>query len=113
MKALALAFLLIVTSANAADPRYCGEPARTATGEIKRSSSVVKQFRKLHPCPVTGKVDGPCEGWAVDHVIPLASCGCDAVFNLQWLPNTIKSAAGKDAKDRWERLVYVCPVEAD
>jgi hypothetical protein len=108
---LLVALLAISTTAIAADPRYCGEPLRTEAGAIKRSSSVLTQFKRLHPCPSTGKTTGACPGWAIDHVIPLASCGCDAVLNLQWLPNSIKSAAGVDAKDRWERKVYVCPVE--
>ena len=94
-----------------AELRYCGDIVRTATGDIKRSSAVLTAFRKAHPCPVTGKATGACPGWAIDHVIPLASCGCDAVSNLQWLPVGIKTAAGDLAKDRWERKVYSCPVK--
>lgn len=56
--------------------------------------------------PATGQHTGPCKGWAIDHVIPLAVGGCDAVSNLQWLPVEIKSCAGTVCKDRWERKVY-------
>lgn len=104
--------LLMATSAAHAqllplhEPRYCGAPARLADGSIKRRSDVLTAFKKVHPCPSNGQKNGTCPGWAIDHVIPLACGGCDAVGNLQWLPNSIKSAAGVDAKDRWERIIY-------
>jgi hypothetical protein len=111
---LALALALSALSAQALDPlvevRTCGAPARNADGSIKRSSAVLAAFRRANPCPSTGLTTGACPGWALDHVIPLASCGCDAVWNLQWLPNAMKSAAGDLPKDRWERRVYVCKV---
>lgn len=88
------------------DFRYCGAPARTADGSIKRSASVSAAFRKLHPCPSTGLTTGACPNWSMDHVIPLACGGCDAVYNLQWLPNAIKSTSASYSKDRWERLIY-------
>jgi 5-methylcytosine-specific restriction endonuclease McrA len=107
----ALAALLLCVQAVAQMPpstelRYCGPPLRAADGTIARRTSVVTAFRKIHPCPATGATTGACPGWAVDHVIPLACGGCDAVSNLQWLPSSIKSAAGTDAKDRWERRIY-------
>ncbi|MBK7352661.1 MAG: HNH endonuclease [Nitrosomonas sp.] len=80
------------------ETRYC-------SGD-KRKSAVVAAFKRIHPCPSNGQTEGPCPGWAVDHVIPLAVGGCDAVFNLQWLPNEIKSCAGTLCKDRWERKIY-------
>lgn len=115
MKAASLVLLLLLLPLSALaqipaliEVRYCGTPMRDADGSIHRSSTVLAAFRKVHPCPVTGKISGACPGWALDHVIPLASCGCDAVSNLQWLPNSIKSASGANAKDRWERVVYAC-----
>lgn len=95
--------------AHAADPRFCDTIVRDADGRIHRSSAVIAVFRRDHPCPSTGLISGPCKGWAIDHIIPLASCGCDLPFNLQWLPNSIKSCAGRECKDRWERRVYTCP----
>lgn len=88
------------------DPRFCGEPSRDASGTIVRSSKVLSDFQKLHPCPATGLAKGACPGWAKDHVIPLACGGCDAVWNLQWLPDDQKSVAGAHAKDRFERKIY-------
>ena len=109
---LALLFLPLLSIA-APDPlaetRHCGEPARTAAGIIIRRVDVLIAFRKLYACPATGEHSGPCPGWAIDHVIPLAVGGCDAVRNLQWLPNGIKSCAGTTCKDRWERDVYRRP----
>lgn len=87
------------------ETRYCGEPRRGVRGDIVRRADVLVAFAKRHPCPVTGLPVRSCPGWAIDHVIPLASGGCDAVSNLQWLPVTLKSCAGQ-CKDRWERRVY-------
>jgi hypothetical protein len=107
-----MAFLAVlaasVAAAQAVDPRHCGQPARDAHGRIVRSHATIDQFRALWPCPSTGKRTGPCPHWAIDHTIPLACGGCDVVGNMQWLPDSIKSARGPIAKDRWERRVY-CP----
>ena len=102
-----LLFISITVNATPLDEtRCCITPVRLADGTIKRRADVVLAFKKHHPCPVTGLSSGSCTGWAVDHVIPLACGGVDAVSNLQWLPLPIKSAAGIYPKDRWERKVY-------
>lgn len=92
------------------EQRYCGPAARNAAGEILRRQDVLRAFRKAHPCPVTGLTTGACTGWAIDHVIPLACGGCDAVSNLQWLPNGLKSVP-LIGKDRFERKIYCTPME--
>lgn len=89
--------------------RQCGAPPRDADGVIKRSSAVIYAYRKLHPCPVTGKTTGACPGWAINHVIPLASGGCDAVSNMMWLPVQVKSCKLVWCVDRWERKYYDVP----
>lgn len=89
-----------------AEVRICGEPAREADGTIKRSAAILYAFRKLHPCPANGSRFGACPGWAINHVVPLAKGGCDAVFNLQWLPVEIKSCAHPWCIDRWERTYW-------
>ena len=122
MKAYTLAAaLLIATTATFAvlpapgsvgavdDSRYCGEPARTPDGRIKRSRAVLRAFAKVFPCPETLEPMPSCPGWSVDHVLPLADGGCDAAINLQWLPDSIKSCAGAQCKDRWERLYHAQP----
>jgi hypothetical protein len=109
-----LAFMACVCMAQTAlDPlkelRYCGPPKRDKTGNIIRRADVLSAFQKAHPCPVNGNKTGACPGWAKDHVVPLACGGCDAVSNLQWLPDGMKaaaSAAGVLPKDRFERSVY-------
>jgi hypothetical protein len=88
------------------DIRYQAIVERDANGKIIRKASVIYAFKKLYPCPVTGLRTGACSGWAIDHVIPLAVGGVDAVWNMQWLPVEIKSCAGTICKDRWERKVY-------
>lgn len=111
MKAMLFLALLFVAAPVLAGPldetRYCTViPKRDADGSISRRADVLRAFRDLHPCPSTGQTRGRCDGWAMDHVIPLAVGGCDSVSNLQWLPNEIKRCAGAVCKDRWEREVY-------
>jgi hypothetical protein len=119
--AVLLGAMLMLSSLSHAEPssahpvsaleeqRYCGVPKRAADGTIARRTDVLVAFKKAHPCPATGKMSGACGGWAIDHVIPLACGGCDAVSNLQWLPNSIKSST--TGKDRFERKIYCEPME--
>lgn len=103
--------ILIPLTANSedVDSRYCGAPQRNTNGDILRSTEVIHSFKQIHPCPSTGVISEKCPGWALDHVIPLACGGCDAVNNMQWLPNAIKNTNFKYSKDRWERKVYSNP----
>lgn len=89
--------------------RQCGEPARLADGTIRRRADVLAAFRRLHPCPATGQHTGACPRWAINHVIPLAKGGCDAVSNLQWLPIEVKACASPYCVDRWERTYWGDP----
>lgn len=92
------------------ETRYCGpEIRRDADGSIARRTDVLRAFRDLYPCPATGQTRGACPGWNIDHPIPLACGGCDAVSNLQWLPVEIKRCGSDKCKDRWERTVYCKP----
>lgn len=106
MRIVFVLLLFVAGVAYGVDGRYCGPPVRDDKGRIARSASEVRKFKLEHPCPATGLSTGPCPGWAVDHVIPLACGGCDSVENMQWLPQLIKSCAGELCKDRWERKVY-------
>jgi len=94
-----------VTAESIPDARVCGEPERYENGRIKRSATLIRKFKELYPLPEQYDESK----WSVDHVIPLGSSlgGCDSIINLQWLPNTIKTCAGTECKDRWERKVYV------
>lgn len=111
MKALILLASMLAASAHAAtlapltEVRYCGAPVRLADGSIRRRADVLRAFRKAHPCPSTLRTTGSCPGWSMNHVIPLACGGCDAVSNLQWLPNDVKSGAGPHHVDRFERKI--------
>ncbi len=88
------------------DHRYQGVVIRNLAGTVHRSPAVVKAFKQRWACPSTGLHISPCLGWAVDHVIPLDCGGVDAVWNMQWLPNEIKSAPGPLNKDHFERRIY-------
>ena len=109
MKYLLVVLLSFSLSAYALDPlqevRYCGPPKRDASGTIIRSQQVLAAFQKIHPCPSTGNTKGACAGWAKNHTLPLACGGCDAVFNLAWMPVDIKSCAGPHCIDRFERKI--------
>lgn len=61
------------------------------------SRTQYSHFRKLNPCPATGKTKGACPGYVVDHVIALCKGGPDMPSNMQWQTK----AEGK-AKDKWE-----------
>lgn len=94
------------------DARYCGEPARDKNGKINRSQTVLRRFAKVFPCPATLEPVTSCDGWAIDHTIPLAEGGCDSIANLTWLPDEIKSCSSTTCKDRWERKYHAVPREA-
>lgn len=70
---------------------------RDSRGRIKRSGSARHQFMQDSPCPANGNTKGRCPGYIIDHVMPLACGGADAVGNLQW-----QTVADAKAKDRWE-----------
>ena len=115
MKRIILSIMLLaVASVSYAGPldetRICTvSPARDADGSITRRADVLAAFKRIHPCPSTGKSSGACPGFAIDHTIPLKCGGCDHVVNLSYLPNVLKSGPGKLPKDRWERLVNCSP----
>ena len=71
---------------------------RDAQGRIARSATAKRRFEASHACPSTGKTTGPCPGYVVDHVKPLACGGMDAPSNMSW-----QTVAAAKQKDRWER----------
>lgn len=88
------------------DYRYAGVIVRNTDGKTLRSPHAIAAFKKRCACPSTGERSGSCPGWAIDHVIPLDCGGVDAVWNMQWLPDQIKSQKGEFSKDHFERRVY-------
>lgn len=72
--------------------------AETASGQTKRSSSVIAEFKKTNPCPATGKISKKCPGYVVDHIQPLCFGGLDDQSNLMWQDK--KSSYKKDAFER-------------
>lgn len=105
-----LAALVRCATAQELDPivdyRYAGEVIRNADGTTKRSTRVINAFKKMWACPSTGLHKGACPGWAIDHVVPLACGGRDAVYNMAWIPDAGKSCSADYCKDRYERKVY-------
>ena len=99
----ALLWALLVPSPAGAAVKATGV-ARDAHGRIARSQGAKDAFKVQHPCPATGKASGPCRGYVIDHIKPLACGGADDPSNMQW--QTI--AEGK-AKDRVELTGPGCP----
>jgi hypothetical protein len=71
---------------------------RDRHGKIKRSKTARSAFMHEHPCPSTGKTNGRCPGYVVDHVNALECGGADASYNMQW-----QATADAKAKDKTER----------
>jgi hypothetical protein len=69
-----------------------------AEARVKRSQSAKFEFKQQHPCPATGAHKGPCKGFVIDHINPLACGGQDSPSNMQW-----QTVAEGKAKDRLER----------
>lgn len=88
------------------DIRYLGQVLRAPDGNTQRSDTVIAAFKRIWACPSNGSHAGACPGWAIDHIVPLDCGGIDAVWNMQWLPNQIKSAKGPYSKDHFERRIY-------
>lgn len=102
--------LFIVMNSNACtghldETRYCGSPERDINGVIIRNSSVIKAYRRVHPCPSTLLFSDSCPGWSINHIIPLACGGCDSVSNLVWMPNSIKTCTTSHCVDQYERKI--------
>ncbi len=79
----------LVSVALLAPHAFGAEPSRIAEA----------QFRVANPCPVTGQAQGPCTGYVIDRVIPLACGGADHPDNMRWI--TLPEAK---AKAKWERI---------
>lgn len=65
---------------------------------IKRSQSAKVEFKLSNPCPATRATKGPCVGYVIDHMWPLACGGEDHPRNMQW--QTIAEGKEKDKLDR-------------
>ncbi len=92
---LLLALSLITVNAQARNSDYCITCERDSHGHIKRSLEAKHEFKNQHPCPSTGLSKGRCEGYIIDHVIPLKRGGADSPSNMQW--QTIEESKAKDA----------------
>src|SRR4051812_26493907 len=66
----------------------------------ERSKQTIREFRKAHPCPATGKKSGACPGYVIDHIRPLCAGGPDRPSNMQW--QTVSDAKRKDRMERRE-----------
>ena len=65
---------------------------------LARDPAQVREFRKTHACPATGKFSGACPGWVVDHAYPICAGGSDSPDNMVW-----QEVEASYIKDRLER----------
>ncbi|QSB03443.1 hypothetical protein JWZ98_11200 [Methylomonas sp. EFPC1] len=70
----------------------------TADASQVRSQAAISQFKQSNPCPANGSAKGPCPGYVIDHIEPLACGGLDQPSNMQW-----QTTEDSKAKDKWER----------
>ena len=70
----------------------------TANAEYHRSQKAKSIFKYEHPCPATGRANGSCPGYIIDHIKPLACGGEDEASNMQW-----QTKVEAKVKDGWER----------
>jgi hypothetical protein len=77
--ALILAPLLLPSPALAVSSAGCTQRSQ------KRSAAVVREFRREHPCPATGRTRGSFPGFQIDHMQPLCCGGADLPDNMHWL----------------------------
>jgi hypothetical protein len=63
--------------------RCVGCPANS-TARPQPNPHARRDFRRVHPCPATGKTKGRCPGWVIDHIVPLRDGGLDDPANMQW-----------------------------
>lgn len=94
---LLMVALLIPTYTLARNSNYCHTCERTPSGKIKRSSEAKTQFKQTNPCPSTGSTQGGCNGYVIDHVMPLKRGGDDTPSNMQW-----QTKEQAKQKDKWE-----------
>jgi hypothetical protein len=73
--------------------------AITVTHAADRSRTLRAEFMRENPCPATGKTQGPCPGYQVDHAVPLCLGGqvVDAPKNLRWI--TVEDHKAKTRDD--------------
>lgn len=71
-------------------------PAQTFAKQ-QRSTAAKNEFKRLQPCPSTGKSRGACPGYVIDHIQPLKRGGPDRPSNMQW-----QAKEEAKAKDKWE-----------
>jgi hypothetical protein len=74
-----------------------------------RSRAAVAKFRRVTPCPSTGRTKGACPGYVADHVVPICAGGADDPSNMAWQPVADAKAKDKveDALCAWIRKLCV------
>ena len=69
-----------------------------STSALARDPAQVREFRRHHPCPSTGKIGRNCPGYVVDHLVALCAGGPDAPSNMRF--QEYRASLVKDAEER-------------
>lgn len=72
---------------------------------IHRDHKAVAEFKRMTPCPATGRIQKKCSGWVVDHVRPLACARSPEELRQLDRPENMQfqTVAEGKKKDKWER----------
>lgn len=71
-----------------------------------RDAGVVREFKKLHPCPVEGPGTCASKGYQIDHVDALVCGGPDRVENLVYLNRESHKLKSRDDVRRCRGTAY-------
>jgi 5-methylcytosine-specific restriction endonuclease McrA len=95
MKICALLLLLFASAPIAESKGSISRHPRNECVTCAGRSEAGLPFERTHPCPSTGRTNGSCPGYVIDHVVPLKRGGADTPANMQW-----QSKAAAKAKDK-------------
>ena len=86
MKAMVALFagLLLAGVAPAKDPKPPKEP-KPPKPSASMDSPEKAEFRRMHPCPATGKTTGSCPGYVIAYIQSPKQGGAHTPMNFQWL----------------------------
>lgn len=68
--------------------------AQVVSNSALRDPKQAAAFKRLRPCPATGKIQASCPGHVVDHIDPLCAGGADHPDNMMFM--TVEDAKKKD-----------------
>jgi hypothetical protein len=75
-----------------ASKREADDAKRKKNGRKSRSAKAKENFKKINPCPSTGKKSGACPRYVIEYIVPLKKGGVDTPSNMHWIPTPAAKA---------------------